>query len=121
MSTLISIITTLGPTTIVLRTCIVILGPTQHQLIKHVHYSKKYIYLLVEEASEAENNENITTYIALCVAIAVFIIVIVVIIIIVRRRNNHHQNMNNRDHLPNGSKYTIVMMGIHTKEKLLLI
>ncbi|XP_060560218.1 netrin receptor UNC5B-a-like isoform X3 [Ruditapes philippinarum] len=55
-----------------------------------------------EEASEAENNENITTYIALCVAIAVFIIVIVVIIIIVRRRNNHHQNMNDREHLPNG-------------------
>lgn len=60
--------------------------------------------VLLSEASEAESSENITMYIGLCVAIAVFLIVIVIIVIVVRRRNNHQRAMRDRDPLSNGGK-----------------
>lgn len=63
-----------------------------------------YLFTGITEASEAENNENITMYIGLCVAIAVFLIVIVIIIIIVKRRNNQQQAMRDRDLLANGGR-----------------
>lgn len=63
------------------------------------------LFFSLAEASEAESKENITMYIGLCVAIAVFIIVIVIIIIVVRRRTNQQQNTSDRDHLPNGGKF----------------
>ncbi|XP_052267332.1 netrin receptor UNC5B-a-like isoform X2 [Dreissena polymorpha] len=55
-----------------------------------------------QEPSNSETNDNITMYIGLCVAFAVFLIVIVVVIVIVRRRSNQQRRNHDHDLLPNG-------------------